>query len=114
MTDCIFCRIINKEIPAAIVYEDDEFLAFEDIHPLAPVHILIIPKTHWETVEDVPEENSAVFSHLFAVAKKIAAEKNLTAKGYRLVNNCREEAGQTVFHLHFHLLGGGQLGGFGL
>ncbi len=114
MTDCIFCRIIKKEIPAAIVYEDEEFLAFEDIDPLAPVHILIIPKKHMETIEDVPAAEGQLFYKLFAVAQKIAAEKNLSQKGYRLVNNCRAEAGQTVFHLHFHLLGGGKLGGFGL
>ncbi len=110
MSDCIFCRIIKKEIPATIVYEDENYLAFEDIQPLAPVHILLIPKRHWENTADL--EDGAVFGGLFAIGKKIAADKGLAS--YRLVNNCGEEAGQTVYHLHVHLLGGGRLGGFGV
>ena len=106
MSDCIFCKIINKEIPSKIVYEDDDILAFEDINPLAKVHILLIPKKHIETAADLQEEDAAVIGKIFLVAKKIAEEKGMAEDGYRIVNNCKEFGGQEVFHIHFHLLGG--------
>ena len=112
MSDCIFCKIINKEIPSKIVYEDDDILAFEDINPLAKVHILLIPKKHIETAADLQEEDAAVIGKIFLTAKKIAEEKGMAEDGYRIVNNCKEFGGQEVFHIHFHLLGGEKLGLF--
>ena len=112
MSDCIFCKIINKEIPSKIVYEDDDILAFEDINPLAKDHILLIPKKHIETAADLQEEDAAVIGKIFLTAKKIAEEKGMAEDGYRIVNNCKEYGGQEVFHIHFHLLGGEKLGLF--
>ena len=102
---CIFCKIANGEIPANKVYEDEKVLAFRDLEPQAPVHILIIPKEHIESANDINEENASIVGNIFCVAKKIAAENNLTT-GYRIVNNCGDDGGQSVKHLHFHLLGG--------
>ncbi|MDD5382138.1 MAG: histidine triad nucleotide-binding protein [Candidatus Margulisbacteria bacterium] len=101
---CLFCRIAAKEIPAAIVYEDEKVLAFNDIAPQAPVHILLIPKQHVDSIVDCKEVNS-----IFAVIKQIAKEKGIEATGYRIVVNHGRDAGQAVPHLHFHLLGGRQL-----
>ena len=101
----IFQRILDREIPATIVYEDDHCLAFEDIHPAAPVHVLVIPKTPIDSVDDVTGENAAAVGNLFAAMPKIAAKLGLTS-GYRVVTNCGRDAGQEVMHLHFHLLGG--------
>ena len=112
MSDCIFCKIINKEIPSKIVYEDDDILAFEDINPLAKVHILLIPKKHIETAADLQEEDAAVIGKIYLTAKKIAEEKGMAEDGYRIVNNCKEFGGQEVFHIHFHLLGWEKLGLF--
>ena len=112
MSDCIFCKIINKEIPSKIGYEDDDILAFEDINPLAKVHILLIPKKHIETAADLQEEDAAVIGKIYLTAKKIAEEKGMAEDGYRIVNNCKEFGGQEVFHIHFHLLGGEKLGLF--
>ena len=103
--DCLFCKIANGDIPSTKVYEDDQILAFRDIAPQAPTHILVIPKAHISSVDGITEENSAVVSHIFSVISKIAAAENLTG-GYRVVSNCGPDAGQTVFHLHFHILGG--------
>ncbi len=103
--DCIFCKIVQGEIPSTKVYEDDQILAFRDLDPQAPVHILIIPKMHIASADALTEENAGVVSHIFVVAKQIAAQEGLT-NGYRIVNNCGEDGGQTVKHLHFHLLGG--------
>ena len=103
--DCLFCKIINGDIPSTKVYEDDQILAFRDIAPQAPTHILVIPKAHIPSVDGITEENSAVVSHIFSVIPKIAAAENLTG-GYRVVSNCGPDAGQTVFHLHFHILDG--------
>ena len=105
--DCIFCKIVSGEIPSTKVYEDDTVVAFNDLSPQAPVHVLIIPKEHIASCDEVTDENCAVVGHIFAVAAKIAKEKGLT-NGYRVVNNCGEEGGQTVLHLHFHLMGGRQ------
>ncbi len=103
--DCIFCKIANGEIPSKKAYEDDQILAFYDLDPQAPVHILLIPKNHISSANELTEENSKVVSHIFVVAAKLAKELGLE-KGYRIVNNCGEDGGQTVQHLHFHLLGG--------
>jgi histidine triad (HIT) family protein len=108
VSDCIFCKIIAKQIPSSIVYEDDKVLAFNDIAPQAPVHILVIPKKHVDTVDEL--EDMSVVSDLFSVMKKIAAEKGIDKTGYRIVINHGKEAGQAVPHLHFHLLGGRKLG----
>ncbi|NOZ68915.1 MAG: histidine triad nucleotide-binding protein [Deferribacteres bacterium] len=104
--DCLFCRIIKKEIPAKTVYDDDEILAFEDINPQAPVHILIIPKKHISTSLDIQEEDNELIGRLFQVANKLAKDRGVADRGFRLVINCNREAGQTVFHLHLHLLAG--------
>ena len=104
MDNCLFCKIINKEIPSGKVYEDEEVFAFNDINPQAPVHILIVPKTHIATTEDLDENNSAIIGKLALTASKIA--KDMKLEGYRLVINCNEIAGQSVFHIHCHLLGG--------
>ena len=108
MSDCLFCKIIAGDIPSSKVYEDDTVLAFNDINPQAPVHILVIPKVHIKSAAEVSPENSAVISHIFEVIAQIAAEKGLDS-GFRVVSNCGEHAGQTVGHLHFHILGGKQL-----
>ena len=106
--DCLFCKIVAGEIPSTKVYEDEKVLAFRDIAPMAPTHILVIPKEHIGSVAEVTEENSGVVAHIFAVIPKIAEAEGLTG-GYRVVSNCGEDAGQTVKHLHFHILGGRQL-----
>lgn len=106
--DCLFCKIVAGEIPSTKVYEDEQVLAFRDIAPQAPTHILVIPKAHIASVAEITQENSAVVAHIFAVIAKIAAQEGLTG-GYRVVSNCGDHAGQTVHHLHFHILGGKQL-----
>ena len=105
---CLFCKIVAGEIPSTKVYEDETVLAFRDIAPQAPTHILVIPKTHIASVAEVTPENSAVVAHIFEVIAKVAAAEGLT-DGYRVVSNCGDHAGQTVHHLHFHILGGKQL-----
>lgn len=109
MSDCLFCKIIKGEIPSTKVYEDELVYAFKDINPIAPVHVLIIPKQHISMLWDVNEENSAVISHIYEVAGRIAKELGLE-NGFRVAANCGEDAGQTVFHIHFHLIGGRKLG----
>ena len=106
--DCIFCKIIAGDIPSTKVYEDELVFAFRDINPQAPTHILVIPKAHIASVNDITAENSAMVAHIFEVIPKIAAMENLK-DGYRVVSNCGPNAGQTVFHLHFHILGGKEL-----
>lgn len=106
MADCIFCKIGRKEIPSKIVYEDRQVVAFEDISPQAPTHILVIPKAHFATFNDVGAEQEALLGHMMVVAARIARDKGLSEQGYRLVGNCQEGAGQSVFHIHLHLLGG--------
>ncbi len=105
MEDCLFCKIIKGDIPSSKVYEDDTVYAFNDIDPQAPVHILIIPKEHIKSAAEINADNSAVVAHIFEVAAKIAKEKGL-ADGFRIVTNCGDSAGQSVKHLHFHLLSG--------
>ena len=106
--DCLFCAIIDGEIPSTKVYEDELCFAFRDIAPQAPTHILVVPKAHIESVNGVTAENSAVVAHIFEVIPQIAAAEGLTG-GYRVVSNCGDDAGQTVHHLHFHILGGKRL-----
>lgn len=108
MSDCLFCKIIAGEIPSTKVYEDELVLAFRDIAPQAPTHILVIPKEHIASVAEINEKNSAVVSHIFEVIAKIAKDEKLDG-GYRVVSNCGNDAGQTVHHLHFHILGGKKL-----
>ena len=105
----IFTKIINKEIKANIVYEDSDVLAFEDVNPQAPIHILIIPKKEIETANHIEEEDAELIGKLFLTAKKIAKEKKIDKNGYRLVMNCNGDGGQTVFHIHLHLLAGRRL-----
>ena len=109
MNNCLFCRISTKKIPANIIYEDNEAVAFEDINPQAPVHVLIIPKKHISTVLEINPEYNALIGHLFQLAAKIAKEKSIADGGFRLVMNTNADAGQTVFHIHLHLLGGRQM-----
>jgi histidine triad (HIT) family protein len=104
--DCIFCKITKGEIPAKKIYEDDEILAFDDINPQAPVHFLVIPKAHIPTLDDLNEEDSKIVGAMILRAAEIAREKGVSGGGYRQVINCREAAGQVVFHLHLHILGG--------
>ena len=108
MSDCLFCKIIAGDIPSTKVYEDDSVLAFRDIAPQAPTHILVIPKAHIPSVAGITAENSAGVAHIFEVIAKIAQAEGLE-NGYRVVSNCGQHAGQTVHHLHFHILGGKQL-----
>lgn len=111
MNDCIFCKIIAGEIPSKKLYEDELCLAFYDIQPLAPQHFLVIPKEHLTGANKIDANNAAVVGHIFAVIAKLTAQLNFS-DGYRVVTNCGEDAGQTVRHLHFHVLGGKQLGSF--
>ena len=108
MNDCLFCKIIDGQIPSTKVYEDETILAFRDIAPQAPCHILVIPKTHISGCDGVTPENSGVVAHIFEVIPQIARAEGLE-NGYRVVSNCGSHAGQTVPHLHFHILGGKQL-----
>lgn len=108
MNDCLFCKIIKGEVPSTKVYEDDLVYAFKDIQPMAPVHYLVIPKEHIESAAKITPENSAVIAHIYEVIAKIAKDEGLD-DGFRVVNNCGEIAGQTVFHIHFHLLAGRKL-----
>ena len=102
--DCLFCKIANGDIPTNKIYEDDLVLAFNDIDPQAPVHFLVIPKQHIQSVDYINNQNSAIIGHIFEVIAKLAAELNLT-DGYRVVTNCGKDGGQSVGHLHFHILG---------
>lgn len=106
MTDCLFCKIRDGEIPADIVFENDDVIAFNDVNPQAPIHIIIIPKKHIPTTNDVKDSDELIMGKLFIAAKNIADEKSVSDEGYRLVVNCNEKAGQTVFHIHMHLLAG--------
>ena len=109
MSDCILCKIVNKEIPASVVYEDDEIIAFNDINPVAPIHILVIPKEHIEKFADLDETNMEIVTKIGIVINKIVEEKGIKEKGFRVVTNSGQQGGQVVPHLHFHILGGRQL-----
>lgn len=106
---CLFCKIANGEIPANIVYRDDQVIAFDDINPQAPHHKLIIPIKHISTINDLNTDENQLVGHMIQTAKKLAHELNIAEEGYRIVMNCNQGAGQTVFHIHAHLLGGRQL-----
>jgi|SRR3989339_949250 len=109
MTDCIFCKIAQKEIPTELLYEDEDVIAFNDIAPKSPVHILIVPKKHIDSVNNLEEENKELLGKLVLVAKDIAKEKGISGTGYRLIFNTGRDAGQTVDHIHLHLMGGEKL-----
>lgn len=109
MHDCLFCRIVRGEIPAAKVYEDDEVLAFRDIQPQRPVHVLVIPKRHIPTLDDFPADEPGLAGQLLGAVQEVARREGLAAGGYRTVINCRGDAGQEVYHLHLHVLGGRRL-----
>ncbi len=106
MSDCLFCRIIAKKVPAKILYDDEDVTAFEDVNPQAPVHALVVPKKHISTALDITEEDGELIGRLFRVANRIATEKGIGERGFRLVMNTNPEAGQSVYHIHLHLLGG--------
>jgi histidine triad (HIT) family protein len=106
MVDCIFCKIANKEIAADLVFEDEHIVAFNDITPQAPIHILLIPKIHYASLNDIPEEKKDVLSSILLRARRIAAEKGFAEDGYRIVLNTARDSGQDVYHIHFHLLAG--------
>jgi histidine triad (HIT) family protein len=110
MSDCLFCRIVSGEIPASIVHEDDELVAFADINPQAPLHVLVIPRRHVATLNDLTSQDDALVGRMLRRAAVIAAERGYAAAGYRTVFNCNRGAGQTVFHVHLHLLAGRGLG----
>lgn len=103
---CTFCKIVTREIPAKIVFEDNKVMAFEDVKPQAPVHIVIIPKHHMERLSDLKDEDARLLGSLVLTAKKVAREKGIQGSGYRVVINCNKDAGQAVLHVHLHLLGG--------
>jgi histidine triad (HIT) family protein len=109
--DCVFCRIVKGEIPSQKVLDTEEILAFRDIEPAAPVHILIIPKRHIETVNHVEADDAALLGSMIQAARDLARDEGLSDSGYRLVFNCNRDGGQVVFHLHLHLMGGRPLGG---
>lgn len=106
MSDCLFCKMVAGEIQPDIVYEDDHVLAFRDVNPQAPLHVLVIPKTHIATTNDLDEDNADVVGRLYLAAKHIAAEEGVAEPGYRMVMNCNPGAGQSVYHIHLHVLGG--------
>ena len=110
MDDCIFCKIVKGEIPSEKVYEDEKVLAFKDINPVTPIHVLVIPKKHFKDVLDVKEEDKEIIADLFQSINKIAKTLGIEKNGFRIVNNCGEDAGKEVMHLHFHLLAGKKLG----
>ena len=106
MSDCIFCKIVNKEIPAEIVYENDFVIAFKDIAPKAPVHILVVPKKHIPTFNDITVEDFPIYNEIIKAVQVIAKDFNIAEKGYRVLVNVNKEGGQVIFHLHVHILGG--------
>ena len=109
MTDCLFCKICAGEIPADIVYEDEATLAFRDINPQAPTHVLVIPRRHISTINDLDENDRSLVGDLFLAAQHVAREAGIADEGYRTVMNCNRAAGQTVFHIHLHVVGGRDL-----
>ena len=110
MNDCLFCKIIKGEIPSNKVYEDDEILAFHDINPAAPIHILVIPEKHIDSLAKIEKEDEILIGKIYGVINKIAEEKGFKDEGYRVIVNCGENGGQEVMHLHFHILAGTKLG----
>lgn len=110
MEDCLFCKISKGEVPSTKVYEDEDIYAFNDINPVAPIHILVIPKKHIASLKDMEKEDEALIGKIYGVINKIAEEKGFKENGYRVIVNCGKEAGQEVMHLHFHVLAGTKLG----
>jgi histidine triad (HIT) family protein len=110
MADCLFCKIVSGAIPAKIIHQADLVLAFEDIRPQAPHHVLIIPKAHYASLEDVPDGEAGLLAEVLLAARAIARERGIAGGGYRIVLNTGRDSGQEVFHIHFHLLGGRRLG----
>ena len=110
MNNCLFCKIIKGEIPSNKVYEDDEVLAFRDINPVAPVHILVIPKKHIDSIVQLEKEDELLVGKIYTVINKIAKQEGIYEKGFRVIVNCGEDGGQEIKHLHFHLIGGKKLG----
>ncbi len=106
MSDCLFCKIADGKIPAKIIYQDDRVVAFEDIRPQAPTHALIVPREHFDSLNEIPEEKGDLLSSCLFAGRKIAALRGIDASGYRIVLNTARDSGQEVFHIHFHLLGG--------
>lgn len=109
MSDCLFCKIITGEIPTEIIYQDNEIIAFNDIEPQAPTHILVIPKQHISTINDIKSEEAALIGKLYLTVQQLAKEHNINEPGYRTVMNCNSDGGQAVYHIHLHLLGGRKL-----
>ena len=109
MSNCLFCRIVAGEIPAKIAYEDDDVIAFHDLNPQAPLHVLVIPRKHIATINDIQPDDAALIGKLMLAAKQVAADAGYADDGYRVVMNCGADAGQTVFHIHLHLLAGRHL-----
>ncbi len=110
MSDCLFCKIVDGEIPADIVFESETAVAFRDINPQAPTHVLVIPRKHIATINDIKPADEAIVGSLYSAAREIAEAEGIADAGYRAVMNCNEQAGQTVFHIHLHVLGGRSLG----
>lgn len=110
MDDCIFCKIAKKEIPARVVFENERLIAFHDLFPQAPVHLLLIPKAHYNTLNHVGPEDSTLLGELMSAAAQLAKEQGMADSGYRVVMNCNADGGQSVYHIHLHLLGGRHLG----
>jgi len=108
--DCLFCKILSGDIPAELVYESDTAVAFRDINPQAPTHVLVIPRKHIATINDLDQEDETIVGSLYTAAREIAAREGIAEDGYRAVMNCNEGAGQSVFHIHLHVIGGRQLG----
>lgn len=113
MIDCIFCKIIEREIPSEIVYEDETVLGFKDINPAGPVHILFVPKKHYETLNDIPPGDYGILSDMMKAVVETAKKEGVDRSGYRVITNVNRDAGQVVFHLHVHLIGGKRLGKMG-
>ena len=109
MSDCLFCGIAAKEVESKMAYEDDRIVAFKDLNPVAPVHLLIIPRKHYSTLNDLSEKDEGLAGHINLVAAKLAAENGIAESGYRLVVNCNRDGGQVIPHLHYHLIGGKKL-----
>ena len=110
MEDCLFCKIVKGEVPSTKIYEDEEILAFKDINPAAPIHILVIPKKHIASLAQLDKEDEAIVGKIYGVINQIAEEQGVKEKGYRVIVNCGKDGGQEVMHLHFHLLAGKQFG----
>lgn len=106
MKDCVFCKIVRKEIPAEIVYEDENILAFKDINPEAPIHLLVIPKKHFQSINEIGPGEGGLLSDIFNAINKLTKKLNVHTEGFRIVNNCGDNGGQTVNHLHFHMMAG--------